>query len=85
MVALTGAVVQVPTPLTDKRRLSLAMKWIITAARKRKSRLMPQALAAELVDASNNQVRGGSEWIAAGVTRTAVADGILGLCHPQAD
>jgi hypothetical protein len=32
------------------------MKWIITAARKRKTRLMPQALAAELVDASNNQV-----------------------------
>eukprot|EP00730_Choanoeca_flexa_P016615 TRINITY_DN7891_c0_g1_i2.p1 TRINITY_DN7891_c0_g1~~TRINITY_DN7891_c0_g1_i2.p1 ORF type:complete len:146 (+),score=34.08 TRINITY_DN7891_c0_g1_i2:457-894(+) len=54
-VKKSGSIVQVPTPLTDKRRVSLAMKWIIKAARTRKSAKMGDALAAELLDAADNQ------------------------------
>ncbi|EDQ87347.1 uncharacterized protein MONBRDRAFT_27460 [Monosiga brevicollis MX1] len=53
-VKKSGSIHQVPTPLTAKRRQSLAIKWIIGAARSRKKLLMPEALAAEIMEAANN-------------------------------
>jgi len=46
-----GASYQVPMPVNPKRQLSLAMRWIISAARKRKGRPMYLRLADELCDA----------------------------------
>ena len=46
-----GATYQVPVSVTDKRQLSLAIRWILGAVRGRKGRPMSQRLAAELTDA----------------------------------
>ena len=46
-----GATYQVPVEVRPKRRLTLAMRWIIDAARKRGEKSMPQRLAGELLDA----------------------------------
>ncbi len=50
-----GATYQVPTPVSPKRRLSLAMRWILDAARKRKGQPMYLRLAAELIAAYNRE------------------------------
>jgi small subunit ribosomal protein S7 len=50
-----GATYQVPVEIKGDRRESLAMRWIIGAARKRGGKSMVDRLAAELMDASNNQ------------------------------
>ena len=47
-----GATYQVPTEVRPTRRLALAMRWIIGAARSRKGRPMYERLAQELLDAS---------------------------------
>jgi small subunit ribosomal protein S7 len=47
----------VPVPLTDRRRRSLAIKWIIRAARARKGKPMHLKLYEEIVDATAGQVR----------------------------
>ena len=44
-----GATFQIPTPVRDSRKDSLAMKWLITAARKRNEKTMSQKLAAEIL------------------------------------
>jgi small subunit ribosomal protein S7 len=50
-----GATYQVPLEVPSDRRLALAMRWIITAARARSGKSFSEKLAGELVDAVNNQ------------------------------
>lgn len=50
-----GATYQVPVEVRPKRQLSLAIKWIIRAARQRPERRMFERLANELIEASQNQ------------------------------
>jgi small subunit ribosomal protein S7 len=49
-----GATYQVPVEIKGDRRQSLAIRWVLTAARKRTGKSMVDRLAAELMDASNN-------------------------------
>ncbi len=49
-----GATYQVPVEIKGDRRQSLAIRWIIGAARKRNGKTMSDKLAAELMDAANN-------------------------------
>ncbi len=49
-----GATYQVPMEVRSERRVSLAMRWIVGAARHRPERTMKERLAAELMDAANN-------------------------------
>ena len=49
-----GATYQVPIEIRPDRRQALAMRFIISASRKRSGRSMAEKLAAELLDASNN-------------------------------
>lgn len=49
-----GATYQVPVEVSSDRRVSLAMRWIIQAARSRAGKSMAEKLAGELLDASNN-------------------------------
>ena len=53
-----GATYQVPTEVREERRLALALRWLIKAARDRKEKTMRDRIAAELMDASNG--RGGA-------------------------
>jgi small subunit ribosomal protein S7 len=53
-----GATYQVPTEVREERRLALALRWLITAARERKEKTMRDRIAAELMDAANG--RGGA-------------------------
>ena len=46
-----GATFQIPQPIRDSRRLSMAMKWMIGFARKRNDKSMSHKLAAEIVAA----------------------------------
>ncbi|MDP6454571.1 MAG: 30S ribosomal protein S7 [SAR202 cluster bacterium] len=50
-----GATYQVPTEVRAERRLALAMRWIINAARARSGRPMAERLSAELLEASRGQ------------------------------
>jgi len=45
-----GATYQVPREVKEKRGISLAMKWIIEAARAKKGKPMEEKLAQELID-----------------------------------
>ena len=49
-----GATYQVPVEIRPDRRGSLAMRWLIQAARKRAGKSMDEKLAGELLDAMNN-------------------------------
>jgi small subunit ribosomal protein S7 len=49
-----GATYQVPVEVRGDRRLSLAMRWMLMAARNRTGRPMHERLASELMDAYNN-------------------------------
>jgi small subunit ribosomal protein S7 len=53
-----GATYQVPIEVSQDRRTSLAIRWIISNSRSRGEKTMREKLAAEILDASNN--RGGS-------------------------
>jgi len=53
-----GATYQVPVEVRPGRRMALAMRWVIDAARKRGETSMPKKLAAELLEASES--RGGA-------------------------
>ena len=46
-----GATFQIPQPIRDARKLSMAMKWMIGFARKRNDKSMSQKLAAEILAA----------------------------------
>ena len=48
--------VQVPYPMPMKRQQFLAIRWLIHASRDRKGLGMHNKLAAEIMDAYNNQV-----------------------------
>ena len=50
-----GSTYQVPVEVRPERRTSLAMRWMIGAARRRPERSMAEKLAAELLDAANNR------------------------------
>ncbi len=50
-----GATYQVPMEVKGNRRLSLAMKWIINAAKDKKGKAMRFKLADELIEASDNK------------------------------
>jgi small subunit ribosomal protein S7 len=49
-----GATYQIPVEVPEYRQLSLAIRWLLAAARSRPGRGMAAKLAAELVDAANN-------------------------------
>jgi|TARA_B110000438_G_scaffold61098_1_gene61348 small subunit ribosomal protein S7 len=44
-----GATFQIPHPVREDRRVSLGMKWMISAARKRNEKTMEQKLAGEIL------------------------------------
>lgn len=50
-----GATYQVPMEVRPERRTSLSMRWLVQAARNRRGRSMAEKLAAEIMDAANNQ------------------------------
>jgi small subunit ribosomal protein S7 len=50
-----GATYQVPVEVRPSRRQSLAIRWLIQAARTRSERGMTNKLAQELIDAAGNQ------------------------------
>ena len=50
-----GATYQVPVEVRPDRRRALAIRWLVTAARKRGENTMTEKLAGELLDASNNR------------------------------
>ncbi len=49
-----GATYQVPREVRGERKIALAFRWIIGAARARGGRNMVEKLAAEIIDASKN-------------------------------
>jgi len=49
-----GATYQVPIEVPPRRGLSLALRWLVRAARERKGMPMRERLAAEILDALNN-------------------------------
>ncbi len=53
-----GANYQVPVEVPPLRRSSLAMRWLVTAARARGEKSMEERLAAEIMEAAQN--RGGA-------------------------
>jgi small subunit ribosomal protein S7 len=50
-----GATYQVPVEVRPERRQTLAIRWIIEAARARNEKTMVDRLSGELLDASNNR------------------------------
>jgi small subunit ribosomal protein S7 len=50
-----GANYQVPVEVPQRRARTLAIRWIVQAARERREKGMPQKLAGELVDAAAQQ------------------------------
>ncbi|MEO1013663.1 MAG: 30S ribosomal protein S7 [Pseudomonadota bacterium] len=50
-----GATYQVPVEVRPERKLALAMRWIISAARSRNETTMVDRLSGELMDASQNR------------------------------
>jgi len=50
-----GATFQIPTPVRDSRKQSLAMKWLIGFSRKRNEKTMSQKLAFEIIAAAKEE------------------------------
>ncbi len=50
-----GATYQVPLEVSRDRRSTLAIRWIVTNARKRGEKTMEDRLVGELLDATNNR------------------------------
>ena len=50
-----GATFQIPTPIRDERKASMAMKWLIGYARKRNEKSMSDRLAGEIIAASKGE------------------------------
>ena len=48
-----GATYQVPMEVSTDRRMTLAIRWILSAARDRSGKSFPDKLAGELIDAFN--------------------------------
>lgn len=49
-----GANYQIPYPVKAERRITLALRWIIGAAKSKKGQAMVEKLTQELIDAFNN-------------------------------
>ena len=67
-----GASYQVPMQVNSKRQQSLAIRWIIEAARKVKGKAMSQRLSAELIEAYNG--KGGAMMTRENVHKMAEAN-----------
>ena len=52
---VAGATYQVPMEVSGERGTTLAIRWLLDAARSRSGKSMGEKLAAEIVDASHNQ------------------------------
>lgn len=50
-----GSTYQVPVEVPERRAHSLAIRWILAAAKARNGRSMSEKLASELIDAFNNE------------------------------
>ncbi len=50
-----GATYQVPVEVRNDRRMALAMRWLVSFARKRPGRSMRDKLANELIEAAHNR------------------------------
>lgn len=50
-----GANYLIPVEVSPERRLSLAIRWIVNAARERKEKFMVEKLANEILSASSNE------------------------------
>jgi small subunit ribosomal protein S7 len=50
-----GATYQVPVEVRQSRRMALAMRWLVDAARKRNEKSMGQRLANEMMEAYENR------------------------------
>lgn len=50
-----GSTYQVPVPVDSHRQISLAMRWLLSAARSRGGRSMADKLANEFMDAATSQ------------------------------
>jgi len=50
-----GATFQIPSPVREGRKMSLAMKWLIGYSRKRNEKSMGEKLAAEILAASKEE------------------------------
>jgi small subunit ribosomal protein S7 len=50
-----GANYQVPQPVRPERRIQLAFRWVINAAKAKKGKAMAEKLAEELMLAANNE------------------------------
>lgn len=50
-----GSTYQIPVEVRETRKITLAIKWIVDAARKRGEKSMEAGLAAELLDAFHNR------------------------------
>lgn len=50
-----GATFQIPTPVRDSRKNSLAMKWLIGYSRKRNEKTMAAKLASEIIAAAKEE------------------------------
>ena len=50
-----GATYQVPVEVKTKRSQTLALRWLLSAARKRKNKTMSDKLSSELLEASQNK------------------------------
>ena len=50
-----GATFQIPTPVREDRKASLAMKWVIGYSRKRNEKTMAGKLASEIIAASKEE------------------------------
>ena len=50
-----GATFQIPTPVREERKQSLAMKWLIGYSRKRNEKSMAGKLASEIIAASKEE------------------------------
>ena len=53
-----GSTYQVPMEVSQSRRTSLAIRWIVSYSRQRGEKTMTEKLAGEVLDAANN--RGGA-------------------------
>lgn len=49
-IRVAGATYAVPVEIRENRQLSLALRWLVECARKRKEREMAQKLAGEILD-----------------------------------
>ena len=50
-----GATYQVPVEVRPERKTSLAIRWLISYAKKRAEKTMEEKVSAELIDAANNR------------------------------